>query len=110
MIECTKAWKVGEEFFSTLEGAQRAEIQALFVNASTDQSYSPETAADVVFDNKIALISILTGTKPRRKRSDAGKSHAKPAKSSAKEKPAAAPSEPFSAGVTIEPSSKYKGK
>lgn len=107
MIECTKAWKVGEEFFPTLEGAQRAEIQALFVNASTDQSYSPETAADVVFDNKIALIAILTGTKPRRRRSDAGKPHAKPV---IKRKAAIITDPPTEDGVTVEASSKYKGK
>lgn len=110
MIEFTKAWKIGDAVYPTLRAAQLAGLTELFKGSG-----EPDRMAAHVLDNQAQVIAILTGTKPRRKRSDAGKAHAKPAKppkipARVMDMPIGPGKFPENAGVTIEPSSKYKGK
>lgn len=107
-IEQVPAWRYGNTVYPTHELAQRAGIARLFA----DEGVVGDKIADTIISHKDEVVAILTGTKPRRKRSDAGKPHAKPAKipTRIKDMPVDGGKFPENAGVTIEPSSKYRGK
>lgn len=110
MITCTEAYKVGEQFFTTLKEAQHAAVLSLFAAIRCEAEpglITHKMAATAVLENKDQVIAILTGTKPRKPRADRGKSHRKPqAPSEVKDSP-----EPgVLPGVKVEASTKYRGK
>lgn len=109
-IQEIRAFKIGDSVHATFRDAQIYALIALL--DSVIDPATTATAATHLIDNKDEVVAILTGAKPRRKRSDAGKPHAKPAKipTRIKDMPVDGGKFPENAGVTIEPSSKYKGK
>lgn len=76
MIEQTKAWKVGDKTFATLEEAQTAALLSIIpVEAESRQ------VVMLIVRRKDEVIDILTDPnkiiKPRKPRSDKGKPHTK---------------------------------
>jgi hypothetical protein len=123
IIDEKKGYWIGNRVFPTREEAQLSAITDVISGAGGDtwSGEDIEKIATLVMNNKTSIISVLTGTKPRKPRSDKGKSHAPPApekkaepeKKPKPEKKAAGPKHDVPddvPGVKVEASTKYANK
>jgi hypothetical protein len=80
MIERTSAFKVGDQSFLTLADAQRFELKELVKPQNHPAGLSVGDFIDVIMDNKVKILDILTTTsasKPKARKINGG---AKPRK------------------------------
>ena len=108
LIEKTTAYKVGNICFPSIEEAQLAALENIFTpvqfQGSADAPVPSKQIAGIILDHSETILGILSMSdsiqKPRKPRADKGKSR--------KQETPAIPD--ISRGVTVEASSKYKGK
>lgn len=123
IIDEKKGYWIGNRVFATREEAQLFAITEVIRSAGGEawSEESIEKISALIMNNKTSIAFVLTGTKPRKPRSDKGKSHAAPAqekkaepeKKSKPEKKAAGPKHDVSddvPGVKVEASTKYANK
>lgn len=114
MIEKIVGFKVGDRFLPTIEDAQRVELTSILHGLDDGATTAiANAAADIIINNKDAVLNILTMTAsshPRARKANGATRKPRKAKLDEPDDHKVPPTAEDAPGVTVPGSGKYRGK